>query len=83
MKSALEHLLSVSRATVGLSKGSAPDVRIECESAVILPLRADYDGPPEVDEVVPSGAFVWSFREVERLFGAFAAVLALFTPPLL
>ncbi len=51
MKSDPEHLLSVSRATMGLPKGTAPDVRIECESAVISPLRADDDVPREGDGV--------------------------------
>jgi hypothetical protein len=51
--------LSVSRATMGLPKGPAPDVRTEYASAVIPPLHANDYGPPEVDGV-PSGAFVWS-----------------------
>ena len=59
MKSDPEHLLSVSRAIMGLPKGPAPYVRIECESAVVPPIHANDDGPPEVDGV-PTGAFVWS-----------------------
>ena len=59
MKSDSEHLLLVSRATMVLLTGSAPYVRIECETAVIPPLRADDDGPLEVDGVT-SWAFVWS-----------------------
>ena len=57
MKSDETHLLSVSRAAMGPMKGQAPDVRTECESAVIPPPMADDDGPPEVDGV-PQGAFV-------------------------
>ena len=82
MNNDLEHLLSVSWASMGLPRGPAPNVPIKCESAVIPPLLADDYGPPEVNGV-PSGAFVWSSREDERLFGAYAAALALFTPPLL
>ena len=37
-----EYLLSVSRATLSLPKGKAPDVRFECESPVIPPLRNDF-----------------------------------------
>jgi hypothetical protein len=59
MKSDSEHIFSVSRATMGLPKGPAPDVRIECEFAVIPPQQADDDGPPEVDEVLLR-VFVWS-----------------------
>ncbi len=60
MKSDPAHLLSISHATMGFSKGPTPDVWIECEYAVIPPLMmADDDVPPEVDEV-PQGVFVWT-----------------------
>jgi len=72
MKSDPTHLLSVSRATMGPQEGMAVDVRIKCESAVIPPLMADDDVSPVVDEV-PSEAFIWSWREDELLFGAYAA----------
>ena len=58
MKSDPEHLLSVSWSTMGLLNGPAPDVWIECESAIIPPLHADDDGPPDADKV-PLGAVVW------------------------
>ena len=51
MNSSPDHLLSASRAIMGLLKGPAPNVRIEYESAVIPPLRADNDILPEVDGV--------------------------------
>ncbi len=48
MKSDVTHLLSVSRATMRLPKDPAPDVRIECDSAINPPLHAEGDSPPEV-----------------------------------
>jgi integrase len=59
MKSDTEHLLSVSRAAMSLPKGTAPEVRIECDPASVPPQLADEDSPPEVVGV-PEGAFVWS-----------------------
>ena len=59
MKSDKEHLISVSQAAMRLPKGTAPDVRIEEDSASCPPQQADDDSPPEVVGV-PEGAFVWS-----------------------
>ena len=59
MKSDKTRLLSVSRAAMRLPKGTAPDVRIEDDSAGCPPQQADDDLPPEVVGV-PEGAFVWS-----------------------
>jgi len=59
MKSDTKHLLSVSHAAMSLPKGTAPDVRIECDSASCPPQHADDDSPPEVVGV-PEGVFVWS-----------------------
>ena len=59
MKSDTKYMLSVSQATMSLPKGTAPDVRIEIDSASCPPQQADDDSPPEVVRV-REGAFVWS-----------------------
>ena len=59
IKSDTKHLLSVSRATMSLPKGPAPDMRIECDSAIIPPLPAEDYSPPDVFGV-HEGAFVWT-----------------------
>ena len=59
MKSDTKHLLSVSQATMSLPKGTAPDVRIECDPASFPPRQADDESPPEVVGV-PEEAFDWS-----------------------
>ena len=58
MKSDTKHLLSVSQATMSLPKGTAPNVRIECDSASSPPQQADDDSPHEVVGVLEE-AFVW------------------------
>ena len=78
MKSDPEHLLSVLRATMGIPKGPALDVRIKCESAVIPPLRADGDGAPEVDGMPLGESFDLEektsvFSELTRRPGTFHA----------
>jgi hypothetical protein len=59
MKSDKEHLISVSQAAMRLPKGTAPDVRIDNNSASCPHQQADNDSPPEVVGV-PEGAFFWS-----------------------
>ncbi len=52
-------LLSVSRAAMSLPKTTAPDVRIESESAG-APLEMAEDEQPLVVVGVPAGASAWS-----------------------
>ena len=59
MKSDPTHLLAVSRATTSLPKIPAPDVRIECDSAIKPPLKMEDVSPPGVVGV-PKGEFVWT-----------------------
>ncbi len=59
MKSDKTRLLSVSQVAMRLPTGLAPDVRIECGSAVDPPLTAGDDAPPDVVGV-PKGGFSWS-----------------------
>jgi integrase len=59
MKTDTPRLLSVSRADMGPLKTTAPDVRIECESAGAPPEMAEEEEPPVVVGV-PAGAFAWS-----------------------
>ncbi len=56
MKSDTEHLLSVSRAAMGLPKTPAPTVRIKFESAGAPPEMAEEGLPPDVVGV-PDKAF--------------------------
>jgi hypothetical protein len=57
MKSSPTHLLSVSRATMSLPRGPAPDGWIEYDSAINPPPLAEDYSPPDVVGV-PEGAFV-------------------------
>ena len=59
MKTDTPRLLSVSRAAMSLPKTTAPDVRIESESAGAPPEMAEDEQPPAVVGV-PAGAFAWS-----------------------
>ncbi len=59
MKTDTLRLLSVSRAAMGPPKTTAPDVRIECESADALPDMAEDEQPPVVVGAL-AGAFACS-----------------------
>ncbi len=59
MKSDTKYPLSVLRAVMSLPKGTAPEMRIECDPASVPLQQADEDSPSEVVGV-PEGAFVWS-----------------------
>jgi len=58
MKSKPTQLVSVSPAAMDLSTDLAPDVRTECESAVVPYLLTNDDAPPDVVSV-PKGPFAW------------------------
>ncbi len=59
MKSDTARLLSVSLAAMSLPNTSAPDMRIECESAGASPEMAEEEQPPDLVGVL-AGAFAWS-----------------------
>jgi hypothetical protein len=59
MKSDMAQIMLVSRAGMSRPTILAPDVRTEGMSAVIPPLKADDDAPPDVIGV-RKGAFEWS-----------------------
>ncbi len=59
MKSDTEHMLSVSRAAMGLPMTPAPTVQIEFKSEG-APLEMAEEGLPPDVVGVPDGAFTWS-----------------------
>ncbi len=59
MKIAMASLLSVLRAAMRLLTDMSPDVRTKCGSAVIPPIFADDDSPPDVVGVT-KGTFEWT-----------------------